>query len=128
VVVDEHGGVSGVVTTHDLLEAIVGDLADFEGEAQPIVTRTDGSFLVDAGVDIHELFLKSGLDPTSAGPDDEYHSVGGLVFGELGRLPSIGATVEWRGMRFEIVDMDGNRIDRLLVTLLPSTVAAGVAS
>jgi putative hemolysin len=116
VVVDEHGGVSGVVTTHDLLEAIVGDLADFDGEAQSIVIRQDGSMLVDAGVDIHELLLKAGKDPSSAGPDEEYHSVGGLVFGELGKLPYVGASIEWNGLRFEIVDMDRNRIDKLLVS------------
>lgn len=116
VVVDEHGGVDGIVTTHDLLEALVGDLADYEGEEQSIVVREDGSLLVDAWVDTHELMLRLGIDEQPEDNDSDYHSVGGVVFAELGKLPRVGAKIEWRGLTLEIVDMDGNRIDRLLVS------------
>lgn len=116
IVIDEHGGVDGIVTTHDLLEAIVGDLADFEGEEHSIVRRQDGSVLVDAFVDIHELLLFLKIETPEKTPLKGYQSVGGVVFGELNKLPYVGATVTWSGLMFEVVDMDGPRMDKVLVS------------
>lgn len=129
VIVDEHGGIDGVVTTHDLLEAIVGDLADYEGEQHSIVKRPDGSALVDAAVDLQELFLFFGKEPTEEVATAEYHSVGGLVFRELQGLPVVGAQIKWGGFAFEVVDMDGYRIDKLLVSsLAEAKQAVGLGS
>lgn len=126
-VVDEHGGVSGVVTTHDLLEAMVGDLADYEGEAHSIIARPDGSLLVDATVDLQELLLHIGGDTAQLGGSQEYHSVGGLVFGLSQSLPREGMRVEWHNLSLEVIDMDGHRIDKVLVTKLdpPASGATG---
>jgi putative hemolysin len=97
----------------------VGDLDDYEGEEQSIVPREDGSLLVDAWIDTHELLLRLGIDEQPQDNDSDYHFVGGVVFAERGKLPRVGAKVEWRGLTLEIVDMDGNRIDRILVSRIP---------
>jgi putative hemolysin len=116
IVLDEHGDVDGMVTTHDLLEAIVGDLADFEGEELSIVRRENGTVLVDASVDIHELLLFLKIEAPEKAPLKGYQSVGGVVFGELNTLPTVGAKVTWSGLTFEVLDMDGPRMDKVLVT------------
>lgn len=120
IVIDEHGSVDGMVTTHDLLEAIVGDLADYEGEEHSIVRRQDGSVLVDATVDIDELLLYLKIETPEKAPLKGYQSVGGVVFGELNKLPHVGAKITWSGLTFEIVDMDGQRMDKVLVTKISS--------
>jgi putative hemolysin len=114
-VVDEHGGVAGLVTTHDLFEALVGDLADFEGEAPRIVTRSDGSLLVDAGVDLQDLLIHLDRSPLSEGEGLPYDTVGGLIYGQLVSFPKEGDRVTWNSLEFEVIDLDGQRIDKLLV-------------
>jgi len=111
-VVDEYGAFEGVLTTADMLEAIAGrfDL-DEPGEDPPLVQRDDGSWLIDGGVPAEELgdLLKLQL-PRVRG----YHTVAGFVLARFRRLPRVGESFEWRGWRFEVVDMDGHRIDRVL--------------
>jgi putative hemolysin len=120
-VVDEYGGIQGLVTPIDLLEALVGDLPDAGMAAEPaVVRREDGSWLVDGMLSADEL---KTLLPIGALPGEEtgaYQTVGGLVMQQLGRIPATGDQFPWGGFRFEVVDMDGHRVDKVLVTSLPS--------
>lgn len=115
-VVDEYGDVQGLVTLKDLLEAVVGEFED-DGNTDPdIVKRADGSLLLDGALSIErfkELFpLES--DILEEGSRD-YQTLAGLVLFLLGRVPQTGDLLEWQGLRIEVLDMDRNRIDKLLV-------------
>ena len=113
VVVDEYGGLEGILTQADLLEALAGDLADDEGEAPDIVERDDGSLLIDGMAPVNGILgrLDLSLRPHHTG----FHTIAGFVLAELGRLPATGDWFSYDGWRFEVVDMDGRRIDKLLV-------------
>ena len=114
-VVDEYGEVEGVVTGEDVLEAIVGDMPERRlGEEPAIVERKDGSLLMDGMLPIDELKLALGLETL---PDEaSYHTVAGFVLDRLGRVPQEGQAADHAGWRFEVVDMDGRRIDKVLVS------------
>ena len=118
-VVDEHGQAAGVVTVIDLLEAIVGDLPQAGEEYEPrVVARPDGSLLVDGRLPIAELGERLHL--ARLGPADKaYSTLGGFVMHEVGRVPSIGDSFLRLGYRFEVVDMDGFRVDRVLISEAP---------
>jgi CBS domain containing-hemolysin-like protein len=113
-VVDEYGEVEGVVTVEDVLEAVVGDMPERRlGEEPAIVEREDGSLLMDGMLAIDEVKLTLGFD--SLPEEDSYHTLAGFILAQLGRVPEEGATVAYGGWRFEVVDMDGRRIDKVLV-------------
>jgi putative hemolysin len=116
-VVDEFGDVEGLVSLTDVIAAILGGLPSEPGEEPAIVRRDDGSWLMDGGLDLPTVFRALGTD-LQLGLDDRrhYHTLGGLVMLELGRVPRIGDVFERSSYRFEIVDMDGNRVDRVLVS------------
>lgn len=116
-VVDEYGDVTGVVTVNDLLGAVIGRTQTGEGAdaEQMVVTRDDGSLLVDGGLPVEELreLLGGGVLP---GEDEhDYHTAAGMVIARFGRIPNAGESFEWNGWRVEVVDLDGPRIDKLLV-------------
>jgi putative hemolysin len=116
-VVDEFGGVEGLVSLTDVIASIVGDLPAEPGEEPMIVRRDDGSWLFDGGLDL-DTVLRT-LDAESILSDEDrqyYHTLGGLAMLALGRVPRIGDVFERGGYRFEVVDMDGNRVDRVLVS------------
>jgi len=116
-VVDEFGDVEGLVTLTDVIAAIVGDLPSEPGEEPTIVKREDGSWLMDGSLDI-DTVLRT-LDDDSWLTDEDrqhYHTLGGLAMLALGRVPRTGDLFERGSYRFEIVDMDGNRVDRVLVS------------
>ncbi len=120
VVVDEYGGMEGVVTLHDLLEALVGDLRVPGAAAEPsVVRREDGSYLVDGAILMDELRDVLGLEERRGEERGEYRTLGGLVFSALGRVPRSGDHFVSGGFRFEVVDMDRNRIDKVLVARVP---------
>jgi putative hemolysin len=116
IVVDEYGSVEGLVTVADILSAIVGNLAPSDGDdASSIFRREDGSWLIDAdlGVDlVADTIGCRGLDD----PDRDYETLAGFVLSVTKEIPSTGDVVDWRGWRFEVIDMDGRRIDKVLVT------------
>jgi len=120
IVIDEFGGVRGLATLTDVLEAIVGDLPD-EGESfeEDVVRREDGSLLLDAMLSIDEL--KEVLEVGSLPDEDrgEYQTLAGFVITRFGYIPKIGESFVWRGFRFEVVDTDGARLDRILVQSIP---------
>ncbi len=113
-VIDEYGGLAGLVTINDIVEEIVGDIELGEPEA---VQRQDGSWLLDGMLlvdDFKELFNISKLSD-----EGEYQTLGGFVMMQMGRIPSAGDRFEWDRFRFEVMDMDGNRVDKVLVQVKP---------
>jgi putative hemolysin len=113
-VVDEYGEVEGVVTVEDVLEAVVGDMPERRlGEEPAIVRREDGSLLMDGMLSTDDLKLALGVDELPA--EASYHTLAGFVLDRLGRIPKEGQAVAYGGWRFEVVDMDGRRIDKVLV-------------
>ncbi|SEF83552.1 hemolysin family protein [Bosea lathyri] len=116
IVVDEYGILDGIVTQTDLLEALAGDLPDEEGEERDIVEREDGSLLIDGMMPAHDAFARLGFRLRSA--DGDFHTIAGFALAQLGHLPDAGEQFDYEGWRFEIVDMDGRRIDKLLARRL----------
>lgn len=113
-VIDEFGSVAGLLTINDIMTEIVGDLAADEPQA---TQRQDGSWLLDGMLDIEEFKEIFHLD---ALPEEEnYETLGGFIMSQLGRIPSVADQMEWGGLRFEVMDMDGRRVDKVLVTSLP---------
>jgi putative hemolysin len=113
-VVDEYGEVEGVVTVDDVLEAVVGDMPERRlGEEPAIVRRSDGSMIVDGMLAIDEVKLALGFDRLP--DDDSYHTLAGFILAQMGRVPAEGQAVVYGGWRFEVIDMDGRRIDKVLV-------------
>jgi len=113
-VVDEYGSVQGLVTLKDILEEIVGDIPSVEDLEEPLaVQREDGSWLLDGMLlvdDFKEIFSIKELPGEGI-----YQTLGGFVLMHMGRIPAVGNHFEWSGLRFEVVDMDKNRIDKVLV-------------
>jgi putative hemolysin len=117
VIVDEHGSIEGVVTPSDILTAIAGELPEAASEEPAeAVARDDSSWLVDGSMSIDDVerLLKQG----NMRSGDDYTTVAGFVLAQLGHLPTTGESFRWKGLRFEVVDMDGRRIDKLLVQRL----------
>lgn len=115
-VLDEYGGLEGLVTVNDILEALVGDMPEPGDEDPEIVKRSDGSWLVDGRLPIDEfleLINARDVPPQEAGA---YQTMGGLVMTALERVPHIGDQFFWQGWQMEVVDMDGRRVDRVLVS------------
>jgi putative hemolysin len=114
VIVDEHGSIEGVVTPSDILTAIAGELPEAaKEEYAEAVVREDSSLLVDGSMSIDDVERLLGQGNMRSG--DDYTTLAGFVLAQLGHLPTTGETFRWRGLRFEVVDMDGRRIDKLLV-------------
>lgn len=121
VVLDEFGGTEGVVTLENVFEELVGEIRDehHRERAQQIVQRDETSWLVDGRVALEDLMEHLGRKLPNHEPRN-YSTLAGLILAELGRIPSIADRLAWNGLSLEIVDMDGQRIDRVLVTLRPA--------
>lgn len=118
-VVDEFGGVQGLLTINDILEEIVGEM---EGAEPQATQRQDGSWLLDGMLEIDEF--KEIFDLTSLPHENEYETLSGFVMTSLGRVPQSADHFEWHGLRFEVMDMDGRRVDKVLVTTMPKPATA----
>jgi CBS domain containing-hemolysin-like protein len=123
-VVDEYGSLVGLVTLEDLLEEIVGEIEDEYDLPDESLERlderrirVDGTFPID---DFNERF-------EVAMPDDDYHTLAGFVFGQLGRAPKAGDEVDWNGLRFGVIDVEGTRIEKLQVEFLPEEAESATA-
>jgi putative hemolysin len=116
-VIDEYGGLEGLVTLNDLVEAIVGDLPMQDDQEEPLVVqREDGSWLIDGSLSTDELKILLQRNVLPEEDTGAYHTLAGFVITHLSRIPTSGDAFEWDGWRFEVVDMDGNRVDKLLVS------------
>ncbi|HEY9751823.1 MAG TPA: hemolysin family protein [Coleofasciculaceae cyanobacterium] len=119
-ITDEYGGIEGLVTLTDLMEAIVGDLPSLEDLEEPmIIEREDGSWLLDGLLSIDAF--KDLIERPSL-PEEEmsdYHTLGGFVMHVVGHIPHTGQRFDWNGLQFEIMDMDGTRVDKVLMSRLP---------
>lgn len=125
VVRDEYGSVAGIATVDDVLQVVVGDMGDANGEERSVTVRDDGSLLVDASLDVQNLFETLGFSDGGDSEQGQFHSVGGFVMTSLGRIPKAGDSFTYDGHRFEVVDMDGKRIDKVLVVRLADQKAVG---
>ena len=117
-VVDEFGGLQGLLTINDILEEIVGAM---EFEEPQATLRQDGSWLLDGMLEVDEF--KEIYNFTALPHEDEYETLSGFVMTSLGRVPQAADHFEWNGYRFEVMDMDGRRVDKVLVTTLPKPAA-----
>jgi putative hemolysin len=121
IVVDEYGSMQGIVTLEDLLEEIVGEIEDEYDLPDESLERIDdrtirvhGTFPID---DFNEQFDVSM-------PDEDYHTLAGFVFGQLGRAPEAGDAVTWNGLKFDVLEVEGQRIEKLQVEFLPEEAEA----
>ena len=116
-IVNEYGTLEGMLTLNDILEAIVGDVPQSGQEEYEIVERADGSYLVDAQITFYDFLSRFEKTQWMNEGDNEFDTIAGFVLHELKRIPKTGDHFAWKGFEFEIIDMDGQRIDKLLVTL-----------
>jgi putative hemolysin len=126
-VVDEFGSFIGIVTLHDIIEALVGDIDDIDEDPAGIVTREDGSLLMDASLSVEVALDHLQLTDAISEEKGQYHSLGGFVFKRLGHLPKVGEHFTWKNWRFEVIDMDRTRIDKVLITAVAELPDAPVA-
>lgn len=116
IVVDEYGVIQGLVTLNDILEEVVGDIPSVEQTEEPqVVQREDGSWLLDGMLPVEEFFELLDIEELPTEQRANYHTMGGFVVNHLGRIPNAADHFEWRGMRIEVMDMDGNRVDKVLI-------------
>ena len=106
----------GLVTLHDILEHLVGELPEEDDEGQSIVKRDESSWLIDGLLPIEEFKAFFDIDEMPGEDKDHYQTLGGFVTSYLGYMPKTGETFEWGPLKFEIVDMDRMRIDKVIVT------------
>ena len=117
-VVDEYGAVQGVITVRDVLEAITGEFSTPTDEDAWAVQRVDGSWLVDGLIPVPELKDRLNLKELPEEDRGRYNTLAGMIMLLLGRLPHTTDSVEWGGWRFEVVDLDGKRVDKVLASPL----------
>lgn len=116
IVVDEFGQMQGLITMNDLLEALVGDVSDFYESDFVFIQRADGSWLIDGQYPYVEFLHKLNLEELFE--DHSFNTISGLIIQQLRRIPSTGDILIWRNFQIEIIDMDGPRIDKVLLTRL----------
>ncbi len=118
-VLDEYGEVQGLITLHDLLEAITGEFATGDIDDSWAYQREDGSWLLDGLIPTPELKDRLGLRTLPEEERERYQALSGMLMLMLGRMPHTGDTVVWQGWRFEVIDMDGKRVDKVLASPVP---------
>ena len=116
VIVDEYGDIEGLITLYDILEAIVGDLPTTE--ELKAIKRPDGSWLIDGLINIDEFKPIFHIDELPNEESSNYQTLAGFIITYLGKIPDTGENFTWNGLKFEILDMDGYHIDKVLVSHL----------
>ncbi len=114
-IVDEYGTMHGMITINDILKAIVGEMPEDEDDDYAIVERKDGSYLIDAQIQFYDFLTRFEKTDWMNDGEQEFDTLAGFILHELKHIPGTGETFEWRGFEFEIIDMDGQRIDKVLV-------------
>lgn len=119
IIIDEYGGLSGVATIMDMLEGIFGDMPDAsQGGYDEFFQRDDGTWLVDGISNLTKVEDVIGF-PEKNFLGSEYQTLGGFLMGDLGRIPVVGDKIAFKSYQFEVMDMDGNRVDKVLITVPP---------
>ncbi len=113
-IVDEYGSLQGMITLNDILEAIIGDLPDTNASDYEITDRGDGSFLVDAQIPFYDFLTHFNRTEWLTDEELNFDTLAGCILHELEHIPKSGEKLKWKGFRFEILDMDGHRIDKVL--------------
>lgn len=116
-IVDEYGSLEGMMTLNDILEAIVGDIAPADEDDYEIIEREDGTYLIDAQLPFYDFLSKFDRTDFMDEGEQDYNTLAGFILHNLQSIPRTGDIFNWEGFHFEIIDMDGNRIDKVLVTL-----------
>ncbi len=116
-IVDEYGSILGMITLNDILEAIIGDLPQPDVEDYEIAEREDGTFLVDAQIPFYDFLSRFDKAEWMNEGEQEFDTLAGFILHRLERIPKTGDKLEWKGFAIEIVDMDGHRIDKVLVKI-----------
>jgi putative hemolysin len=119
-IVDEYGSLLGMITLNDILEAIVGDIPQVDADDYEIVHREDGTYLVDAQIPFYDFLTKFEKTEWMNEGENDFDTMAGFILDQLQRIPNPGETLEWRGFHFEIIDMDAQRIDKVLVKISES--------
>jgi len=115
-IVDEYGTLQGMITLNDILEAIIGDMPQPNIPDYEIMERSDGSFLIDAQIPFYDFLARFEQTEHMNEGEQEFDTLAGFILHRLERIPHTGDTLEWKKFKFEIMDMDGHRIDKVLVT------------
>ncbi|WP_255700852.1 hemolysin family protein [Flavobacterium anseongense] len=115
-VTDEYGVFQGIITLNDILEALVGDASDFDEDEYQLIAREDGTWLVDGLYSLHDFLTYFDMDELTN--DYEVTTVSGLIMTEMGKIPTTGEKLIWNKLELEIIDMDGVKIDKVLVKAL----------
>src|SRR5665213_1330479 len=116
-IVDEYGSLLGMITVKDILKAIVGEMPEEEDDEYVIIERKDGTYLIDGQIQFYDFLTKFDKTIWINEGENEFDTLAGFILHELKRIPATGDEFEWRGFEFEIVDMDGQRIDKVLVKI-----------
>jgi putative hemolysin len=119
-IVDEYGSLLGMITLNDILEAIVGDIPQPDMVDYEIVRREDGSYLVDAQIPFYDFLVYFDKTEWMNEGEHEFDTLAGFILHRLEHIPKTGEQMEWKDFKFEIVDMDAQRIDKILVTEAPA--------
>ena len=114
---DEYGTILGMITLNDILEAIVGDIPQPDLQDYSIKKREDGSYLIDGQIPFYDFLSYFDKADWMGEGEHEFDTLAGFILHELERIPQTGDKMEWRGFNFEIIDMDGHRIDKILVNV-----------
>jgi len=116
-VVDEYGDIAWLITLNALLSAVVGKAATslVETRESPITRREDGSWLIDGALAVDDLRELLGLGQLPRENGEEFHTAAGMLIAQFGRIPQVGERFEWRNYRFEVIDLDGARVDKILI-------------
>ncbi len=116
-IIDEYGSLLGMITLNDILEAIVGDLPETNYQDYEIIEREDGTYLVDAQIPFYDFLTRFEKTEWMNEGEQEFNTLAGFILHKLERIPITGERVEWEGFQFEIIDMDAQRIDKVLVVV-----------
>ena len=116
-IIDEYGSLQGMITVKDILKAIVGEMPEEEDDEYEITERRDGTFLIDGQIQFYDFLTKFNKTVWINEGENEFDTLAGFILHTLKRIPSVGDNFEWRGFDLEIVDMDGQRIDKIMVKI-----------
>jgi len=116
-IVDEYGSVLGMITLKDILEAIIGDMPQQDDDEYEVIKREDGSYLVDGQLPFYDFLSYFDKADWMNEGEQEFDTIAGFILHKLKRIPEVSDKLSWNGFDFEIIDMDGHRIDKVLVNI-----------